>query len=252
MHEMPQTSISFQGDLNMLRQLIIDTETTGLEPGEGHRIIEFAALEMINRQLTGNTLHLYFNPQRDIPPEATSIHGITWEQVKDQPTFDEDVDKIISFIEGAELIIHNAKFDLKFLDHHFAQLQKQVTLNYTKSVIDTLILARKKFPGAKNSLDALCDRFKVDRTNRIYHGALIDCELLAYVYLELTREQISLLGEEETTRNQKKEFKRLELANPGLAVSVSPQENQAHLDYLQQLDSLTNGNCLWYNQSQKN
>ena len=233
----------------MTRQLLLDTETTGFEPGEGHRIIEFAALEMIDRKLTGNSLHLYFNPERDIPIEATNVHGITLEQVANEPTFKERVDEIIEFINDAELIIHNAKFDLKFLDHHFSELGKEATLRYASKATDTLMMARNKFPGGKNSLDALCDRFNIDRSNRTYHGALIDCELLAYVYIELTKEQISLLGEDGTkVKGRQSGFKPV---SPGLVkhipVKVSDNENKAHLEYLQQLDKLTKGNCNWFN-----
>ncbi len=233
----------------MTRQLLLDTETTGFEPGEGHRIIEFAALEMIDRKLTGKSLHLYFNPERDIPIEATNVHGITYDQVANEPTFKERVDDIIEFINDAELIIHNAKFDLKFLDHHFSELGREPTLCYASKATDTLMMARNKFPGGKNSLDALCDRFNIDRSNRTYHGALIDCELLAYVYIELTKEQISLLGEDGAKiKGRQSGFKTV---TPNLVkhipVKVSDNENKAHLEYLQQLDKLTKGNCNWFN-----
>ena len=232
-----------------MRQLLLDTETTGFEPKAGHRIIEFAALEMINRKLTGNSLHLYFNPERDIPLEATNVHGITLSQVKDQPVFEHKVDEIIQFISGAELIIHNAKFDLNFLDHHFTQLGKQITLAYASKSTDTLAMARDKFPGGKNSLNALCDRFNIDRSNRTYHGALIDCELLAEVYLELTREQISLLGEDTSKRgNKPQEFKQFALPkSPLVAVKVSESENLAHLNYLKELDKTSKGQSTWFN-----
>lgn len=231
----------------MVRQLLLDTETTGFEPGEGHRIIEFAALEMIDRKLTGNSLHLYFNPERDIPVEATNVHGITLEQVINEPPFRERVDEVIEYINGAELIIHNAKFDLKFLDHHFLELSKNSTLNYATTAIDTLTMARKKFPAARNSLDALCDRFKIDRTNRTYHGALIDCELLAFVYLELTREQVSLLGEETRQQITTRVFKKVSLEND-IPVVVSDEELKLHFDYLKSLDKTSNGNCSWFSQ----
>lgn len=232
-----------------MRQLLLDTETTGFEPGEGHRIIEFAALEMIDRKLTGNSLHLYFNPERDIPLEATNVHGITMEQVANEAPFRERVDEILNYIDGAELIIHNAKFDLKFLDHHFLELGKKNTLQYAANAIDTLTMARKKFPGAKNSLDALCDRFNIDRTNRTYHGALIDCELLGFVYIELTKEQISLLGDDSETKKakQKKGFKQIEAKND-IVAKVSETELNEHLHYLKALDKASNGNCSWFNQ----
>ncbi len=235
------------------RQLILDTETTGFEPRDGHRIIEFAALEMIDRKLTGNKLHLYFNPLRDIPEAASKVHGITLEQLKDKPLFVDKVEEIIDFISGAELIIHNAKFDLNFLDHHFGELGKLTTLNYAIKSIDTLYLARQKFQGAKNSLDALCDRFKVNRLNRQYHGALIDCELLSFVYLELTKEQISLLVDEKNSNtNQAHVFREIKLeATDLVAVALSPEELTANLLYLQQLEKESKGNSLWYHRLTK-
>ncbi|MEN9946400.1 MAG: polymerase subunit epsilon, partial [Pseudomonadota bacterium] len=169
----------------MQRQLLLDTETTGFKPSEGHRIIEFAAVEMINNKLTGKSLHLYFNPERNIPFEATKVHGITIQQVQNKPVFSQCVNQILQFINGAELIIHNAKFDVEFLDHHFLACGKNITLDYVSKITDSLQIARNKFPGAKNSLDALCDRFNVDRSHRGYHSALLDCELLAKVYLKL-------------------------------------------------------------------
>lgn len=235
-----------------VRQLLLDTETTGFEAKEGHRIIEFAALEMIDRKLTGNSIHLYFNPERDIPIEATNVHGITLEQVKNEPTFREKVDEVISYITGAELIIHNAKFDLAFLDHHFTELGRKKTLEYATSSIDTLAIARSKFPGAKNNLDALCDRFNVDRSNRSYHGALIDCELLSHVYIGLTREQISLLGEDKNGTNTRVEYASLDISKYNLPpVNLDENENTAHLEYLKQLDKASKGNCLWFNRSKE-
>ena len=233
----------------MNRQLLLDTETTGFEPSEGHRIIEFAALEMIDRKLTGKALHLYFNPERDIPLEATNVHGITLEQIQHEPIFAQRAAEIIQFIDGAELIIHNAKFDLKFLDHHFKQAAQEKTLTYATKAIDTLALARDKFPGGKNSLNALCDRFSIDRSNRTYHGALIDCELLAEVYLELTREQISLLAEDPLQRgNHRQEFKQMAMGKLNtIAVTLTAAENEAHLNYLKQLDQASKGKSAWFN-----
>ncbi|HMT02745.1 MAG TPA: DNA polymerase III subunit epsilon, partial [Burkholderiales bacterium] len=155
-----------------MRQLILDTETTGLYPEKGHRIIEFAALEMIDRKLTGNYLQLYINPEREIDADATKIHGIKNEDVIDKPVFAELVEQIIEYIKDAELIIHNAKFDLSFMDYQFKLHDYQPTQNYVKNIIDTLNMARQKFPGGKNSLDALCDKFNIDRSKRDYHGAL--------------------------------------------------------------------------------
>jgi DNA polymerase-3 subunit epsilon len=212
-----------------MRQLILDTETTGLDPNQGHRVIELAMLEMIDRTLTGNKLHLYFNPQRDIPQEATAVHGISLSDLVDAPIFAEKVDEIINFIKDAELIIHNAKFDLKFLNHHLLAVNYKCIEEYTSNVIDSLTIARRKFIGAKNNLDALCDRFKVNRSNRDYHGALIDCELLAQVYLHLTKEQIQLLDSVDDENNNKFVAFR---SNPNRIASISELQLQQHNQYI--------------------
>lgn len=230
-----------------MRQLILDTETTGLDPEQGHRIIEFAALEMINRKLTGNYLHLYINPEREIEETASRIHGITNSDVQDKPTFSQVAKEIVEFITGSQLIIHNAKFDVGFMDFQFKQEKLKITNQYVDGIIDTLIIARRKFSGSKNTLDALCDRFKVDRSARKYHGALVDCELLAEVYLNLTREQISLLENNESWVNadnsDKYAINRINDNNrkPMKIITASASELQAHQQYLGQLDNLING-----------
>lgn len=229
-----------------MRQLILDTETTGLDPEDGHRIIEFAALEVVNRELTGNKLHLYINPERLIDPEATKIHGITDDQVKNQPTFAAVAKDIINFMQDSELIIHNAKFDIGFLDYQLNKLGYDKTSAYIMGVVDTLIMARRKFPGAKNSLDALCDRFNISRAHRDYHGALIDCRLLLDVYLCLTREQISLLGDERTEQITVA-FERFD--TPDLKVlGATEVEVAMHERYLEELDRNSKGHCIWFNQ----
>lgn len=219
-----------------MRQLILDTETTGLDPNYGHRVIELAMLEMIDRQLTGNKLHLYFNPQRDIPAEATAVHGISLSDLVEAPLFEDKIEEIIAFIQDAELIIHNAKFDLKFLNHHLQLANYSPIEKYSANVIDSLAMARRKFMGAKNNLDALCDRFKVNRSNRDYHGALIDCELLAQVYLHLTKEQIQLIDteEEKTTRS----FTQYSSSSERLA-KISPTERKEHQDYIEKFNLTT-------------
>lgn len=181
------------------RQIILDTETTGLSPTGNHpdRLIEFAGLEMVNRQFTGNKLHLYIHPERDIPEEAIAVHGITLESLADKPVFAQVAEQIAHFITDAELIIHNAKFDIGFLDAEFARVGLPQTHSLCSKVIDTLEMARERYPGQKNSLDALCSRLDVDRSRRVLHGALIDCELLGEVYLGLTRKQHSLVDEME-------------------------------------------------------
>ena len=174
-----------------LRQIILDTETTGFYYDRDDRLIEFAGLEMIDRRLTGNYLHLYVHPERDIPEEAAKVHGITLDQLEGKPKFAEIGQQIADFIAGAELVIHNAPFDVGFLNAEFARVGLP-PIDSVCSVIDTLEMARNKYPGQKNNLDALCNRLGVDRSRRVLHGALIDCELLGGVYLAMTRNQFSL------------------------------------------------------------
>ena len=181
-----------------MRQIVLDTETTGLETSQGHRIIEIGAVEMINRRFTGNNFHHYINPEREIDEAASEVHGITIEDLRDKPLFDDIAVELIGYLKGAELVIHNAPFDVGFLNHEF------IGIGYGGSVVednctvlDTLQLARNKHPGQKNSLDALCKRYDVDNSQRTLHGALLDAEILADVYLQMTGGQISLLGESE-------------------------------------------------------
>lgn len=230
----------------VIRQLILDTETTGLDPEDGHRIIEFAALEVIDRKLTGNKLHLYINPERPIDPGATKIHGITDEQVKDEPIFADVAKDIINFIEGSQLIIHNAKFDIGFLDYQLQKAGYNKTAAYVTEVIDTLVMARQKFPGGKNSLDALCDKFNISRSHRDFHGALIDCRLLLEVYLSLTREQVSLLDDDKHEKI-KIEFEKFS-ANNLKVIHASEEELSIHSKYLESLNKISKGHCNWFNQ----
>ena len=178
------------------RIIILDTETTGLSPQDGHRVIEIGGVEMINRRLTGKHFHAYINPQRSIDDGAIAVHGITNEFLADKPVFAQIVEEFITFIEGAELVIHNAPFDVGFLNHEFSLLKKQVgpIENYSP-VFDTLTYARKKHPGQRNSLDALCKRYGIDNSHRDLHGALLDSEILADVFLLMTGGQSSLLDE---------------------------------------------------------
>ena len=233
-----------------MRQLIVDTETTGLDPKNGHKIVEFAALEMVDRRLTGDSLHLYINPERNIDAEVSKIHGITNEMVEDKPVFSQVVKDIIAYIAGAELIIHNAKFDLNFLDYQFTSENMGVTEDYALGVIDTLIIARRKFPGGKNNLNALCDRFSINRSHRDYHGALVDCRLLADVYLALTREQISLLGVDSSLAMSKTEHKFQQVETSKLNLKIihpTVTEIREHTKYLERLDKTSKGDSLWFN-----
>jgi DNA polymerase-3 subunit epsilon len=182
-----------------MRQIVLDTETTGLSTAQGHRIIEIGCLEMVNRRLTGREFHRFLNPERDIEEGAVAIHGISREQLECEPKFAEIVDEFLDFIRDGELIIHNAEFDVGFLEHELKLMQhpRPKITDHCK-VLDTLSLAREIHPGQRNSLDALCKRYEVDASKRDVHGALIDSELLARVYLAMTGGQSSLLLDEET------------------------------------------------------
>ncbi len=182
----------------MVRQIVLDTETTGLDPNKGHRITEVGCVEMNNRRLTGRTFHYYINPEREIDPGAVAISGLTNEFLKDKPKFSEIADEFLNFIRDAEVIIHNAPFDLGFINNEL-QLLKHAwgTVDPYIQVIDTLMLARQLHPGQKNNLDALCRRYGIDNSHRTYHGALLDAEILAKVYLQMTAGQTSLVLEGE-------------------------------------------------------
>ncbi len=179
-----------------MRQIILDTETTGLEPKQGHRIIEIGGIEMIDRRMTGNTFHHYINPEREIDEAAYEVHGISLESLQDKPVFRDLSQELLEFITGAELIIHNAPFDVAFLNNEFGLCGYGAkVVEDSCEVLDTLVMARHKHPGQKNNLDALCRRYQVDNSQRQLHGALLDAEILADVYLLMTGGQISLLGE---------------------------------------------------------
>ena len=181
-----------------MRQIILDTETTGLETSQGHRVIEIGAVEMINRRYTGNNFHRYLNPEREIDEAAIEVHGITNERLRDEPLFDEVAVEFLGYLKGAELIIHNAPFDVGFLNNEFKIVgYGDDTIGEHCSVTDTLAMARHKHPGQKNSLDALCKRYEVDNSQRTLHGALLDAEILADVYLQMTGGQTTLLGDSE-------------------------------------------------------
>ncbi len=175
-----------------MRQIVLDTETTGLSAEDGHRIIEIGCLEVVNRRVTGATMHFYVNPERDIDEGAVAVHGITRDMLADKPRFAEVADELLRFVEGAQVIIHNAPFDLAFLDAELARLERGGFRTCCADVLDTLAMARELHPGRRNSLDALCDRYGISNAHRKLHGALLDAELLADVYLAMTRGQESL------------------------------------------------------------
>ncbi len=234
-----------------MRQIILDTETTGLSAQNGDRLIEFAGVEMIDRRLTGNNLHLFIDPERDIPEEAIAIHGITPEilQEKKAPVFSVVAQQIAEYLRDSELVIHNAGFDIGFLNMEFNRLGMPNVESITKNQIDTLQMARERYPGQKNSLDALCTRLEVDRSKRVLHGALIDCELLAEVYLAMTRSQFSLVDELTSPLMQSQTqtiATKYQIDHEQLRVIAADENELAeHEAYLLSLDKIVDGDCLW-------
>ena len=226
------------------RQIILDTETTGLDPHSGHRIIEVAAVEMINRRLTGNHLHRYVNPDRDIDAGAMHVHGITPEFLQDKPRFADIAREFVDFIQDAELIIHNAPFDVGFLNMELRLLDMPLLPNWCDSVTDTLVMAKALHPGQRNNLDALCKRYAVDNAARTLHGALLDCELLAAVYLALTRGQESLsIGLEERSAQADQAAARTR-PKPVL-LEATAEELSMHASLLEEISQESKGTCLW-------
>jgi DNA polymerase-3 subunit epsilon len=232
-----------------MRQIVIDTETTGLDPQQGHRIIEFAALELVDRRATGRAVHFRVDPEREIDVAATEVHGMTWEDLKSKPKFREVAAEFVDFARGAEWIIHNAPFDVGFLDAELKLAGIACCSEHYARLIDTLALARDLYPGKRNGLDALCERFGIDNAHRSIHGALLDAQLLAEAYLAMTRGQESLT---------------IDMATPTLAailhdahggdgasrlhvavIDPTAEELAAHCDYLAALYTETSGRCLW-------
>lgn len=227
-----------------MRQIILDTETTGLDPNQGHRIIEVAAVEMVNRRLTGNHLHRYVQPDREIDAGAMQVHGITPEFLQDKPRFADVAQEFVEFIQGAELIIHNAPFDVGFLNMELRLLEMAPLASWCDGVTDTLAMAKALHPGQRNNLDALCKRYGVDNAARTLHGALLDCELLAAVYLALTRGQESLSIGLEARSPQAGRAAARERPKPILA-PASGEELAAHASLLEAIAKESKGACLW-------
>ena len=231
-----------------MRQIVLDTETTGLSAETGDRIIELGCVELVNRKLTGNNLHLYFNPERDSHEDALRVHGISNEFLRDKPKFAERVEEILAYIEGAEVIIHNAPFDIGFLNKELELLGKPPFKSFVSGVIDSLVMAKEMFPGKRNSLDALCDRLEVDNSGRTLHGALLDAELLADVYINMTRGQEALLMEAAQESTTGTVSTRVDLRGFALPVlAANEQELAAHEDVLGQLDKASGGKTVWRN-----
>ena len=231
----------------MSRLIVLDTETTGLSAETGDRVIELGCVELVNRKLTGNNLHLYFNPERDSHPDALRVHGLTTEFLSDKPKFAEKAQEILAYLQGAELIIHNAPFDVGFLNKELEQLGLKPLTSYVEKVTDSLVMAKEMFPGKRNSLDALCDRLGVDNSGRTLHGALLDAELLAEVYICLTRGQEALLiADDEGEDANGQSLPRIDLRGIDLPVlHASVAECAAHAQMLEQLDKASGGKTIW-------
>lgn len=230
-----------------VRQIILDTETTGIDPEAGHNIIEIGCVEMVRRRLTGNTWHQYIKPDREVEAEAIEVHGITNEFLADKPRFAELAGDFLEFVRGAELIIHNAAFDIGFLNTELARNGITERVDEICTVTDTLMLARKKYPGQRNSLDALCRRYGIDNSHRELHGALLDSEILADVYLALTGGQTSLqLGQGDSEDGEGEEpIRRIDTQALNLAVlRASDDERVRHEAFLDLLDKKSDG-AVW-------
>ena len=223
------------------RQLVLDTETTGLEPSQGHRIIEIGVVEMIDRRLTGNNFHIYLQPDREIDAGAIEVHGITNEFLADKPRFEDIAQELADYIRGAEVIIHNAPFDIGFIDAEYQRMENGLTMESLCEVIDTLVMAREMHPGQRNSLDALCGRYDVDNKHRTKHGALLDSEILADVYLAMTGGQKSLGWEADDDKEGDSNTKGIRRVNrDGLSLRVlkaNADELAAHEERLDAMAS---------------
>ncbi len=230
-----------------MRQIVLDTETTGLSAAQGDRIIEIGCVELVNRKLTGNNLHFYINPERDSHEDALKVHGITTEFLRDKPKFAAIADELLAFVRGAELIIHNAPFDLGFLNKEMALLGLPPFTQVAGSVVDTLLMAKEMYPGKRNGLDALCVRLDVDNTNRTLHGALLDAELLAEVYINMTRGQNALMIEDAPNEaTPVLDTADMDFANLDLPViRATEHEMQAHETVLRDLDKAVNGQAFF-------
>ncbi|WP_019530157.1 DNA polymerase III subunit epsilon [Dasania marina] len=233
-----------------MRQVVLDTETTGLEHREGHRVIEIGCVELVDRKLTGRHYHQYINPNRDIEQEAIGIHGITNEFLVDKPLFSHIADDFLAFVKGAELVIHNAPFDMGFLNNELALHDKKLgRLEQYCGVLDTLALARKKHPGQRNTLDALCSRYGVDNSQRDLHGALLDSEILADVYLLITGGQTNLLLADSDNNQQGEAVAELRPVQadraPLKVITASAEELALHEQRLDEVEKKSESGCLW-------
>ncbi|HEY8118821.1 MAG TPA: DNA polymerase III subunit epsilon [Methylophilaceae bacterium] len=232
-----------------MRQIFLDTETTGLYPAQGHRIIEIAAVEVVNRRLTRNHFHVYLNPDREIDPAAQEVHGITLEFLQDKPHFPDVVDEFLDFVADAELIIHNAPFDVGFLNMELGKIDRANIEEASAGIIDTLKMAKEMRPGQRNNLDALCRYYGIDNSKRTLHGALLDAELLADVYLAMTRGQESLMIDMLETEQSSSEVSVVARSKPLVVIAADTDELVVHEQYLQSLSK--GGPCVWDQYSKK-
>ena len=242
--------------INPDRQIVLDTETTGMNQigahYEGHCIIEIGAVEMINRKYTGNNFHIYIKPDRLVDPDAIKVHGITDEMLEDKPDFKTIAQDFIEYIRGAELLIHNAPFDVGFMDYEFRKLGLDIKTTDICLVTDTLQMARQMYPGKRNSLDALCDRLGIDNSKRTLHGALLDAEILADVYLSMTGGQTSLFDEDhadssiiQAGANMQDLQSAVNFSQNLKVLQPTDDELQAHLDFLKLVNKKSDGKCFW-------
>ena len=234
----------------MNRQIILDTETTGLDRKSGHRIIEIGCVEIINRKYTGNEFHVYLNPERDSDPGALEVHGLTTEFLSDKPKFEEIYEEFISFVKDSELLIHNAEFDIGFLNHEIKLMSKKLNTvdKHVSAITDTLQIAREKHPGQRNSLDALVNRYEVGGYDRELHGALLDSKILGDVYLAMTGGQSTL---DFTTQNEDLEQTNQTTSSNDTdlnlkVVNLTKEEDQLHLDYLERMKEETGTIPVWF------
>jgi DNA polymerase-3 subunit epsilon len=235
-----------------MRQIVLDTETTGIDPSQGHRIIEIGCVELVDRKLTGRHYHQYINPEREVEAGAIEVHGITNDMLKDKPVFAQIADDFLDFVRGAELVIHNAPFDIGFLDAEFKYLARNdPEMSSICGVVDTLVMARQKHPGQRNSLDALCSRYYVDNSQRDLHGALLDAEILADVYLLMTGGQtaLSLAGDDGSQQSEgglAGEHRRISRVSRRLRVLMATNDElELHQKQLDELNKKSGGNCVW-------
>lgn len=232
-----------------MRQIVLDTETTGLSAESGDRIIEIGCVELLHRKLTGHNLHFYVNPERDSHEDALKVHGISNEFLRDKPKFGQIADQLLEYLQGAELIIHNAPFDISFLNKELERLGRGSLQSIVSGVTDSLVMAKEMFPGKRNGLDALCDRLGVDNSSRTLHGALLDAELLADVYINMTRGQDALIMELGDASSESGEVIQVDLSRFDLPVLLANEhEALAHEGVLAEIDKACKGRAVWRQQ----